>query len=83
MGFSLLQGPHQDAQKSIKTIFPFREDNFIFFSFGSLNSSSGAIFPISNPVVFWPWTDIRPINILSIINFKVLIIEFCTIIIPN
>ena len=52
-GFSLLHGPHHDAQKSINTTFPLSDDNFIFFPLGSLKSNSGAVFPMFNPVVSW------------------------------
>ena len=45
-GFSLLQGPHQDAQKSIMTYFPRREDNFKISSLGLLYAYSGALSPI-------------------------------------
>ena len=53
-GFSLLQGKHQEAQKSINTIFPLRDDNLMLYPLGSLKSNSGALFPILIPVTSCP-----------------------------
>src|SRR5690554_2486594 len=44
LGFSTRQGPHQDAQKSIKTYFPRKDDNFISSPSGLTFVISGAIF---------------------------------------
>lgn len=48
-GFSILQGPHQDAQKSIKTIFPLKEESGSALPSAVFNLISGARFPISVP----------------------------------
>ena len=48
-GFSRRHGPHQLAQKSIKTNFPLSEDNLIKTPFGFLKTSSGAVFPKFRP----------------------------------
>ena len=48
-GFSLLHGPHHEAQKSIKTNCPFKEESFISFPSGLLNANSGALTPIAGP----------------------------------
>lgn len=51
MGFSFLQGPHQDAQKSISTNFPLSEDNFSCFPVLEFSIISGALLPILIPAV--------------------------------
>ena len=49
LGFSLLHGPHQEAQKSIKTTLPLNDESLMFLSLIFLKSSSGAMFPMFNP----------------------------------
>jgi hypothetical protein len=39
----LRQGPHQEAQKSIKTILPFSFESLIVLPFGATNEISGAL----------------------------------------
>jgi len=46
LGFSILQGLHQLAQKSTNTYLPFNEDNEMSFPSGAFNAKSGACFPI-------------------------------------
>ena len=50
MGFSFLQGPHQAAQKSSKTTFPFVSDNQIVSPLIDLPDISGALFPGLIPI---------------------------------
>src|SRR5580704_11529869 len=45
-GFSILQGPHQLAQKSISTNFPLKELMETSFPFTSCITSSGTVLPI-------------------------------------
>ena len=45
-GKSFLQGPHQDAQKSSSTTFPFVAESGISIPSGFFNVKSGAISPI-------------------------------------
>ena len=45
LGFSARQGLHQDAQKSSKTVFPFKSDNFIISPLGFGKAMSGASCP--------------------------------------
>ena len=56
-GFSRRHGPHQLAQKSIKTNFPLSEDNLIKTPFGFLKTSSGAVFPKFRPITSNPNID--------------------------
>src|SRR5476651_2709937 len=44
-GFSCLQGPHQDAQKSTKTYLPLNDDRLIILPLVSASANSGAIAP--------------------------------------
>ena len=64
-GFSLLHGPHQEAQKSIKTILPFKDDSLMLSPFGSLNSSSGAVLPILSPTI-----SCAEIKLMQMIMFR-------------
>jgi hypothetical protein len=51
LGFSYRQGEHQEAQKSIKTILPRREESEIFSPVGESYTSSGARSPMLIPVL--------------------------------
>jgi hypothetical protein len=46
-GFAILQGMHQEAQKSISMTLPFKELRLIGFPEGSVTVNSGAISPTS------------------------------------
>src|SRR5450432_3023307 len=45
-GFSIRQGPHQLAQKSMSTYLPLKEEIEMSFPFGSAITSSGTVLPI-------------------------------------
>jgi len=75
-GFSLLQGPHQLAQKSIRTILPFNSESFNISPFGFSYESSGALSPMFNPVFC-----AIPVQLINIAIVLVSIILFiCSIV---
>src|SRR5690606_31400445 len=55
LGFSILHGLHQAAQKSMSTYFPLKEDRAIVSPSGLGNAISGAISPTAK--VLMPFTD--------------------------
>ena len=71
-GLSLLQGKHQEAQKSINTIFPLRDDNLMLKPLGALKSNSGALFPILIPVTSCPlpvlWKSVEKLKLSKIVS---------------
>jgi hypothetical protein len=78
-GLLALQGPHQLAQKSTSTTFPFKEDRLITLSFISGSEISGASVPTSNCAL--ATAPVMSINTIINIRFIYNIVFFGTVII--
>src|SRR5437762_159284 len=76
LGFSIRQGMHQEAQKSMRTMLPRREESARSLPSGVLNFNSGAMLPTFKPSTGFGVCAMETVVAATAINSSIFFIIF-------